>query len=155
MHADVWSELQSGAWAQLNPRYCPCGGRGWFCSDFDTLHQCPVHGGTPHPDDDDGLAAFDFDQHRLQVLRRVYRTFQRRSGLTQHEFLRLCRQSVVSYNGAQPTPQQWIDIAETISDEFSEQQADAAAQRAGFSCALEQRWAQDAEDERRERSGGY
>ena len=53
------SELQSyydafktGAWADPDPKKCLCRGFGWALSDVDTWHECPIHKGHRHPEDD-------------------------------------------------------------------------------------------------------
>ena len=46
--------MQSGQWADSDPKVCPCRGAGWLLSDLDTWHKCPRHhtSDTRHPDDD-------------------------------------------------------------------------------------------------------
>jgi hypothetical protein len=40
-----------GDWANVNPSLCGCRGRGWFLSDLDTYHECPIHYiGQAHPE---------------------------------------------------------------------------------------------------------
>jgi len=54
----VVSELQAyyetckaNVWVREKPEECGCRGRGWFLSDVDTLHKCPVHShGQPEPE---------------------------------------------------------------------------------------------------------
>lgn len=46
---------KTAAWARRAAEECGCRGRGWWLSEVDTWHQCPVHGaGKPHPEDDSG-----------------------------------------------------------------------------------------------------
>ena len=54
----IYDTARSGQWADPNPADCPCR-NGWFLSDVDTWHRCPIHGhGVPHPEDDH--AEFDY-----------------------------------------------------------------------------------------------
>ena len=44
---------QAGAWIDEDPNRCGCRGGGWFLSEVDTWHKCPVHGrDVPHPEED-------------------------------------------------------------------------------------------------------
>lgn len=45
---------QPSRWATDDPTTCACHGRGWFLSDLDTWHKCPLHKGT-------GIDPEDFD----------------------------------------------------------------------------------------------
>lgn len=51
---DYIQSVQSGQWARIDPRTCPCKGQGWMLSDLDTWHRCPVHSfeGMAHPEED-------------------------------------------------------------------------------------------------------
>lgn len=41
----------AAAWSHPDKAQCGCRGRGWWCSEVDTWHQCPVHGqGVHHPE---------------------------------------------------------------------------------------------------------
>lgn len=42
----------SSCWADADASKCGCRGTGWFTSEVDTLHACPMHVG-PHPDADE------------------------------------------------------------------------------------------------------
>ncbi len=42
------------AWANTDADQCGCGGRGWFLSDLDTWHKCPVHDGL-HPYEEEAV----------------------------------------------------------------------------------------------------
>lgn len=46
--------MESGLWADPDPKECPCHGHGYTLSDLDTWHQCPIHWTpeTRHPEDD-------------------------------------------------------------------------------------------------------
>lgn len=148
MYADVYRELQSSAWNETNPDRCPCGGRGWILSDFDTWHRCQTHGfGVPHPEDDE--ATFDYGAHKIEMLRQAYRVFKSNA---QHlglkgRFQDACLQVIVC---PVLSPSVWVSAAEEVADRLEAQREEAAAHAAGFSCALEARWAADAESERHE-----
>lgn len=44
---------RANVWADSDPERCGCHGSGWFLSDLDTFHRCPVHyTGQPHPEED-------------------------------------------------------------------------------------------------------
>lgn len=158
-----YRELQSGRWAEINPSKCPCRGTGWFNSDLDTLHQCPVHGGgVPHPETEEpGDTPFDFDAHRLNGLRNAFRVFRytaRRNGFTGDAsmFEEACLAEVGAFGASDMTPQRWVDAAEQFAERVVSDASEARARRHGYSCALEQRWEEAAEMERMERlHGGY
>lgn len=33
----------SSTWAHTDPSLCGCRGGGWWCSEVDTWHKCPIH----------------------------------------------------------------------------------------------------------------
>lgn len=38
-------------WIREEADLCGCRGRGWFISNVDTIHRCPMHyNGQPHPE---------------------------------------------------------------------------------------------------------
>lgn len=44
---------QPSRWSHSDPNLCGCRGGGWFVSDLDTIHACPLHPdatGRGHPD---------------------------------------------------------------------------------------------------------
>lgn len=53
----IYESASTGQFAAHRPDHCGCGGRGWFLSDLDTWHKCPLHylpvRGVypPHPED--------------------------------------------------------------------------------------------------------
>jgi hypothetical protein len=48
-----YEAAERGMFADEDPAQCGCHGRGWFNSEVDTWHQCPVHYcGQRHPEDD-------------------------------------------------------------------------------------------------------
>lgn len=155
MHSSIWDDLESGRWAELNPARCPCRGRGWLSSEFDTLHRCPVHSMSDdrHPEDDRDDADVGTDADRpLRLRRLVYRAFQERSGLDRRSFRREVERVMVlpADRDAVVTAQAWVDAAEQVAEQRAAERAEAAARRAGYSCALEHGWALEAEREQRE-----
>jgi hypothetical protein len=116
MH-QVWYDLNNGQWAEINPASCPCRGRGWFLSDYDTYHRCPIHGnGVPHPQDECETPAFQEPQliksQRIAYL--IYRDIAKRYGFTGN------------FNGAVKLllqgvePQDWVDAAQIFAEEVKE-----------------------------------
>ena len=62
--------LESGQWAEEDPKECPCNGSGWLLSDLDTWHRCPTHGkGKPCPDDDHPEPEFDVEMEKVKLIR--------------------------------------------------------------------------------------
>ena len=48
-----YEACQAGMFAREDASECGCGGCGWFLSQVDTWHSCPVHfAGQAHPEDD-------------------------------------------------------------------------------------------------------
>ena len=46
----------SSRWQDRDPERCGCGGSGWWLSELDTWHRCPVHAteeNARHPEDYD------------------------------------------------------------------------------------------------------
>ena len=128
--ANEYAGYESGSWAVTNPGKCPCGGRGWFFSDLDTTHRCPLHGGgVPHPEDEN--AEFDMAAHLLAVHRTAYATFRVRSGQRAAAFAALCRAEMAAV--VTPTPAAWVNAAEAVAAAALEARAHAR----GFSCRLE------------------
>lgn len=140
-------------WSHPNPSQCPCGGRGWLLSDYDTWHACNAHGRTPHPEEDEGYEDFDWEAHGLKIRRRAYRIFQKASGLDRAAF----RAEVMRRAEAGATPSQLVDAADGVAHERCRQTEDGEARRLGYSCAMEMRMEEWAEEERMERMGygGY
>lgn len=136
-------------WSNPNPKECPCRGSGWLVSDFDTFHACNEHGGTPHPEDDQGQEGFDWEAHSLRIRRRAYRIFQEASGLDREAF----RAEVVRVAGADASPQGFVDAADALAHERLQVAEEKEARRQGYSCAMEMRMAEWAEEEQRERMG--
>ena len=145
MYEGLYQDLERGVWAETNPFACPCRGNGWFLSDLDTWHRCPIHGhGVPHPEDEQ---PFDFGAHRLEVARVAFaqfRTAARQAGFTDN----FSKECWALLDTDQPTAQDWLRVAEQFTNHLYSTQADERARQAGFSCALEQRWTEDAEQER-------
>jgi len=148
MNADIYRELESGAWNEIRPDTCPCRG-GWLLSPFDTWHRCKTHGiGVPHPEDKE--AVFDMKRHSLEMWRQAFEVF--RSMAFRHGF-------TGNFNPAcydllpvgDRSPKAWVGAAETIAEQFRMDAEDAKATRQGFSSALEMRLADEAQVERAER----
>lgn len=155
MYDQIFRELDSGAWANANPNRCPCHGLGWFGSDFDTWHRCPLHGkGVPHPEDyseEDGGPQFDFAGHKLHVHRVAYVRFRDevvKGGLTRKEFRAQVDALVASRVQGTPTMGDWVDAADDVAEMVFQDAADARAQRMGYSCRLEAAWAAEGAFER-------
>ncbi len=110
----------SGLWADPDPHRCPCGGRGWLCSDLDFWVKCPVHGdGVPHPEDEsDEAKEYNHKEHRLQMLRDflllLQETAVRTGAMTAAEFRRM-----VEDRGAS-TPEEWVEAARQVNDTATE-----------------------------------
>lgn len=141
------NQLNSAVWCEVNPDRCPCRG-GWLLSDYDTWHRCQIHGqGVPHPEDEDNT--FDFEAHSLNNYRAAYRFFRR-------EFCRLTGMDTRAYEMMIPmlvdplttTPKGFVEIAEHCYERALTSHADQMAALAGFSCALEMRFAEEAALER-------
>lgn len=46
--------VKSGYWQNPNPAQCGCSGKGWFLSEVDTWHKCPLHKpDAPHPESEE------------------------------------------------------------------------------------------------------
>ena len=156
---ELYNGLQGGAWAETNPSKCPCRGRGWLLSDFDTWHRCPVHGGgVPHPEcllEGEGETDFDWEAHSLRVDREAFARFRKvamDNGVrSKRGFRTLCERKLGDKDN--PSPVDWIDAAEAVAEDFYRARCEREAKAAGYSCHLEARWAQDAAMEARERGG--
>ena len=124
---------------EMNPSKCPCQGRGWFLSDYDTWHRCPIHGvGLPHPEDED--AQWTSQQtwvHHRDYCREAYKYFWRQSGLSSREFLLKCTDEVKLRWDFVPHPHQWVDAADAVAEREWQEQADRDARAQGYSCRLE------------------
>jgi len=143
MSADLMRYLDSGAWANPNPLTCECRGRGWLLSDHDTWHKCPYHGkDAPHPEwECDG---FDFAAHREKVFTDAYDYFCREAArLDIKDFDATCR-------AGNPDLPDLVNKADEIITGVYNDLEDRRAKAAGYSCALEARFAEEAAYE-----GGY
>lgn len=153
--SEMHRECEAGYWAERNPGRCPCRGQGWWASNYDAWYKCPYHWTetTPHPEDD--YAVVDPEQRekdRLEMLRGAYRYFRREArslGVSKADFDAECRQF------KSQSPQEWVDAAEDVYNRISREAHDLEAQKAGYSCALERRWALQAEMEHRDNGWGY
>ena len=127
-------------WAHPNPGRCPCRGGGWLVSDYDTVHGCGLHGGAPHPEDEEGHETFDFEAHRLGNLRKAFITFRENTGMEGPAF----KAAVLAQVGADATPQAFVDAANVLSDDHTYEAQEAEARSRGYSCGLEMRWDDEA-----------
>lgn len=152
------NDLDTGSWAEVNPSKCPCRGRGWLLSDFDTWHSCPRHGdGVPHPEDEVDRETWDASAHLLQVQRAAFEEYRNlayaagwgRFGFT---FTEACRLALRAAGVTAPTATQWVDAAECEAEELVMEKVEAEARAMGFSCALEARWADEIARERDEKA---
>lgn len=151
----IYAELQSGRWAEANPSVCPCRGRGWFLSDFDSWHQCQIHGRgceAPHPEDDDSRVEV---RPFINVQRGAYCFFRDRARAAGFDgnFRDACAAVLAKDNIVHPTPANWVDAAEAVADALRTEAEERRARRSGFSCALEMRLADEAVREAEERRG--
>lgn len=137
-------DLESGVWADPNPSQCPCRGHGWLRSDFDTVHECPIHGGTPHPEDEE--ATFDWNAHSLRIHRQAWRDARSRSGMIPWSFRIAVEAHVRACNGSRSvlTMREWVDFAFEVAEHEWSAGQDERARRMGFSCRLEASWAAEA-----------
>lgn len=114
MLEQMYRELESGVWACDNPALCLCNGQGWFLSDLDTYHRCPVHGvGVPHPE---SAMAFDLTAHVKQMCANAYRSYRARAmksnpRLTEKGFEAQCRKKL----GDDPQPRDWARVAQEVA----------------------------------------
>lgn len=151
---DIYRELESSAWNDINPFKCPCRG-GWLLSDFDTWHRCKTHGvGVPHPEDESGEhVGFDHGTHGMKVCRTAYATFRdmaRRNGF-KGNFKHACLKVMV---GDDRSPKAWVNAADVVANECRYDAEERTAKARGFSCGLEARLADYAAEERWEREHG-
>lgn len=157
MH-DIMRELDSGMWAEHNPASCPCHGNGWLHSDWDTLHQCPIHGrGVPHPEDEEREEEFDFTAHRRQMYKEAWVYFRDRAKMTPWDFRSAVTAHVRSTVRAAtftPTMQEWVAFAEEVADAVVTEEQEKRARAMGFSCRLEAAWAAEAQVEAEARQLG-
>lgn len=135
MDASTFRDLDSGCWAEVDPDDCPCHGRGWMLSDFDTWHKCPIHSHGAvgcHEDDPRDFS----DSHRLEMLELAYQRYEGsalRAGF-EGDFRAACAALVTV---PEPTPREWLDAARGIADALEYERREKAARDAGYSCALE------------------
>ena len=152
-YAAYGRQLASGAWAEINPTRCPCHGTGVMLSNLDSWHKCPIHRQDDH----------------LGNLRRAFATFGEMAmeiaGLSKSDFLYRVEEGAqrqIGYDGASMSmlrgalePEVWVSIAEEVSNLAICAAEDAAAHKAGFMSAAEQRWHQDASRWERRQAGFY
>ena len=153
MFEQEYRELQSGVWAHPNPCECPCRGRGWFNSDFDVAFECPIHGGTPHPEDED--ETFNWAAHDIRVCRKAWRDAQVRSGMERWAFRVAVEAHIrASTDFAAPTMREWVAFAFDVAEHEWTKAQEERAQRMGYSCRLEAAWDAEARVEAEARACG-
>lgn len=145
-------DADTRASAEINPYRCPCRGSGWIGSDYDTWHVCPYHFGGPHPESEEVESAQAWDNRTRDNARRAYAWFQDSAlgtGMTYRAF----RDAVFTAVPVNPTIRDYINAAESISDDARREASEARAHADGYSCALEARWAYEAAREGQDRAG--
>ena len=143
-HGNIMQHLNSSRWSLTNPSQCPCRGRGWLTSDYDTSHECRYHGGTPHPEGED--EGFDWDAHKGRTLLKAFEVFRSDAlvdGL-KGSFLKACFDMLHTDT---PTPADWVNAAQDVAADCAYEATEAQAKREGYSCGLEMRYAQEAAQE--------
>ncbi len=115
--ANEYRELCSGRWAEVNPSKCPCGGRGFLLSDFDTWHRCPQHGvGMPDPESEmEEPSDFDFAAHKLANLRGAFLYFANLA-LVLAAGDKAAVQAAVKRERTGSTPQDFVDAVERVTE---------------------------------------
>jgi len=119
---------QSSLWATHNPRTCECGGDGWLNSAYDTWHECHIHGGTPHPEDDD--PDFDWEAHRVKCLENALAVFKA-----------YCEREGVECDEGEGDLEARMYKAEEAAYEAHRARLDKEARELGYSCHSERMWA--------------
>lgn len=122
---DIYDSAKRGDYAEVNPKNCGCRG-GWFLSDVDTWHQCPLHGhGVPHPDEydcpEEFQPDFDFKAHKVQLLREALLTFQSMAA-DRFQMAPCAFKAKVEGRLSKeefPSPQDYVDAAEEVYIEAS------------------------------------
>lgn len=70
-HEQYYEGCRRGMFASQNAAECGCGGCGWFLSQVDTWHECPVHyTGQPHPESDGNETGDTFSRDEVIELER-------------------------------------------------------------------------------------
>ena len=158
MDSQIWYELESAAWNELNPNRCPCRGSGWLRSDWDTAHRCRTHGANvPHPDAEDDDDTFDMAAHRLANYR--YAFYQFRCIAVAHgfkgkgkDFIKACE---VMLGTMDRVPSTWVNAAECVAEEYSYNDEELRARRRGYETVFEMHMADEAVIERAEQEQWY
>jgi hypothetical protein len=88
-------------------------------------------------------------RHPLRIRRRAYRVFQEASGLDRAPF----RAEVMRRVEAGASPTEIVNAADGVAHERIQKAEDEEARANGYSCAMEMRMAEWAEEERMERMG--
>ena len=158
MTPEVMRDLESGNWATVNPYTCPCHGRGWMLSDFDTWHRCPIHGKDTVPVNEDDPRD-NSSGHLHKVSMEAFETFYRRTvacepRLFKSDFAPLCLKYMeknsdeFSHSIHPYSDRDWVNAAEAVCARYEADASETCAQAEGFSCALEMNLAAEAAQER-------
>lgn len=135
MYANMMNELDSGAWATLNPSVCPCRGSGWMLSDFDTFHKCPAHNvGQPHPECDIETTTDFRRKVNVEVFRILRGQVAKFLNITNNDANDRIEQGLPANDRS---PEAWIDSADQLASLLREERMEERARAAGYSCRLE------------------
>lgn len=121
MDMQTWSDLNSAMWCEINPRRCPCNGRGWLLSDWDTWHRCLAHAApnAKNPECQDDVDPATYRAQQLAMFRKAYVTFRDialRNGIeSASQFTALCRERLKT---SKPSPGDWVDAAEEVAYDY-------------------------------------
>ena len=150
--------MESGRWAEMNPSKCPCNGRGYVLSDFDSWHKCPEHGdGVLNMEEEEDLPDAEHDAYRAGrvVAKRAmyadaflyFANAALAAGLSKAEVRAAVR---LEAGPGEHSPAGWVDAADAVAGRLVRDVAERAAHARGYSCALEREWDNDAREERAE-----
>ena len=161
MNNETMRELDNGMWAEMNPSKCPCNGRGFLLSDYDTSHRCPIHGkgalcmeDTEHMTDAEIETATKAEgARRLAMMRGIFLALANEaldllgSKAAVMKAVRLVRKGT--------TPKDYVDAVDMVVSEARYEAEEASAKARGFSCGLEARMEDEAMWERKEAGLDY
>ena len=142
----------SACWSEINPNKCPCRGKGWIISDYDTVHKCNQHAKnapTPHDYEDEYYSQrpYDWNSHTEENYKEAYQIFLANTKMKENDFRNAC---IEKNDGIIPaTLSQWVDCAEQVYLEYEYETSEEFAKTRGYSCALEMRLAEEVEEEKR------
>ena len=161
MSAELYRQLNSGAWAVPNPCRCECGGVGQILSDLDTFHDCPIH----RSGDRDVECQKFYNQASADTRSCIQEIFDKFGpdaymdgqynqenprGYSQEEwdsyFKAWCSAEVRKMNRFAKRPYTLWDLCRAaggIVEDHMNELEDLEARSRGYSCALEERWSKD------------